>query len=390
VAKAFDVVIIGGGVMGSSTAYHLLAGGLRQRVAVIEKDPVYERASTTLSVGGVRRQFTTPANIELALYGIDFYQRFGAVMAVDGEAPDVSFRRRGYLFLAESHQWPAYERRQALWRRMGVEVHLLGPHDVARLLPGADLTGVVGGSFSPGDGFVDPYSVMQGFARKARSLGARYVHDEVTAVLTGGGAVRGVATRSGEEYAAPVVVNAAGPWAGEVACMAGVDLPVRPVRHQVFAVKCDWPGDAVIPMVIDSAGEYFRQETGGLLVTGRTNEAEPEGVNFQVDREYFVNEVWTRLAARVPALERLRLERGWAGLYEINRLDNNAVIGAHPGLVGFCFINGFSGHGLMQGPGAGLALAEIIHWGRPKTIDVRPLGYERILAGRPVLEEAFI
>lgn len=389
-AKKYDVVIIGGGVMGSSTAYHLLAAGVRDRVAVVEKDLVYERASTSLSVGGVRRQFTTPANIDMSLFGLDFYRRFGDLMVVDGERPEISFHQRGYLFLATAARWPAYERRHASWRRRGVDVQLLDRQAVGRLLPGADLNDVVGGSFSPRDGFLDPYSVLQGFVRKARALGVDFIQDEVTGVTVDGGAARGVTTRSGVEYLAPAVVNAAGPWAGEVAAMAGVELPVRPVRHQVFAVRCDWPGVVPIPMVIDSAGEYFRRETGGLLVCGRSNEHEPEGFNFQVDRAYFEAEVWPRLFARVPALERLKVERGWAGAYEVNRLDNNPVIGGHPAIKGLYFINGFSGHGMMHGPAAGMALAEIIHCGRPRTIDVTPLGYERVAAGRPLVEEAFI
>ncbi len=391
--ETFDVVIVGGGVMGSAVAYHLLNLGFSGQVAVIERDPVHTKASTGLSAGGIRQQFATAVNVNLSRYSVEFYEHFSERLTVDGQCPAINFVQAGYLFLANDLNWPELRRRYELQKQLGVEVRLLTPADIAAMVPDISLEGIVGGVFGPRDGFLDPYAVMQGFEQKARALGARYLTDEVTAIRTSGGPtprVTGVGTATHGDIAADVVVNAAGAWAGELAKTAGVELPVVPLRRQIYICKPPKPLPYQLPMVVDPSGVYFRPETGGRILIGKSREDEPAGFNFQWDRQWFFAEVWPELAQRVPLFETLGLESGWAGLYDENPQDHNAIIGEHPDLKGFYLINGFSGHGMMQGPGAGLALAELILYGEYRTIDVSALSPARFRAGNLVREDAVI
>lgn len=384
-----DVVIIGGGVMGSSVAYHLKVQGFAGRVVVLERDPTYQRASTALSVGGIRQQFGTEVNIRLSRWSVGFYETFADTMAVDGERPDIQFRQCGYLFLATERGWEVLKRRHALQRALGAEVELLDPSEILRIVPDLNLEGIVGASFGRRDGYLDPYSVMQAFARKAKSLGASYAVDEVVAIDRVGGRVAGVRTGRGDRIAAGVVVNAAGPWSGEVARLAGVSLPVEPVRRQVYVAAPARPFAYDLPLTIDPTGLYFRSETGGRVLCGRSDEADPHAFDWSWDRDGFLA-LWPLLARRLPACESLQLERGWAGLYDMNVVDHNAIVGEHPGRRGFYCITGFSGHGLQQAPAAGCGLAELIRTGRYEGVDLAPLGVERFQTGQLVLEEAVI
>lgn len=384
-----DVVIIGGGVMGSSVAYHLKVQGFAGRVVVLERDPTYQRASTALSVGGIRQQFGTEVNIRLSRWSVGFYETFADTMAVDGERPDIQFRQCGYLFLATERGWEVLRRRHALQRALGAEVELLDPSEILRIVPDLNLEGIVGASFGRRDGYLDPYSVMQAFARKAKSLGASYAVDEVVAIDRVGGRVAGVRTGRGTRIAAGVVVNAAGPWSGEVARLAGVSLPVEPVRRQVYVAAPARPFAYDLPLTIDPTGLYFRSETGGRVLCGRSDEADPHAFDWSWDRDGFLA-LWPLLARRLPACESLQLERGWAGLYDMNVVDHNAIVGEHPGRRGFYCITGFSGHGLQQAPAAGCGLAQLIRTGRYEGVDLTPLGVERFQTGHLVLEEAVI
>ncbi|MDI3298298.1 MAG: FAD-dependent oxidoreductase [Bacillota bacterium] len=384
-----DVVIIGAGAMGSSLAYHLKASGFAGEVLVVERDLARERSSTGLSAGGVRQQFGTAVNIRLARASVEFYERWQEHMAVGGEAPDIAFRQQGYLFLADAQLWPVLERRFELQRSLGVEVRKLSPGEIPELLPEVNLEGLAGATYCPRDGFLDPYAVMRGFEGKARELGVRFLEEEVTGVLRAGGRVEGVQLRSGARVEAPVVVDAAGAWAGEVARLAGVELPVAPVRHTIFVARSARRPERPLPFTILPSGLYFREERPGVILLGKSLPEDPEAFDFTADRAPF-EALWIELAERVPFFEQLRLERLWSGLYEMNKQDANALIGEHPDLRGFFVIAGFSGHGMMQAPAAGRALAELIRHGRFLTIDVSDLSPARFREGRLVLEEAVI
>jgi glycine/D-amino acid oxidase-like deaminating enzyme len=247
----------------------------------------------------------------------------------------------------------------------------------------------VGGTFGPRDGYLDPYGVLMGFRKKAASLGACYISDEVTAVKTARGKIAGLQLASGEVLHSKVAVNAAGPWAGEISRMVGIELPLAPVNRQVFAVKPEVSMDRALPLVIAPSDLYFRSETGGLILVGRSMEEDETGFGFRWDWKRFTDWLWPELARIVPAFEKLKMVRGWAGLYEVNRLDSNAILGAWPELEGFYLINGFSGHGLQQSPAAGRYLAELI-LGRSPTLDLSVFAPRRILENRPLGEGAVV
>lgn len=389
-SSRFDVLIIGGGIMGSSIAYHLKKDGFEGTVAVFEKDSTYEFSSTTLSAGGVREQFSTEVNIRISQYSIDFYEKFDEAMAVNGEKAHAEFRQRGYLFLASETNWPLIEKNYHFQKRLGANVNLLSVEEALRIIPHLNPKGLVGASFGRRDGYLDPYGTLQGFIKKARSLGVRYVNDEVTGILRDRSQVNGVTTRKGDKYTGAVIVNAAGPWAAEVGKMAGADLPVDPVRRMVFVFQPSEIFSYDLPLVIDVTDLYFRHETGKVIMTGKSILNEPPGFNFKVDNGFFNQTMWPILADRIPVFDRLKLIKGWSGLYEINRLDSNALLGEYPGLKGFYMAIGFSGHGLQQAPAVGKAMSELIRLGRYETIDVSPLNYERVISGKLVIEEEVV
>jgi glycine/D-amino acid oxidase-like deaminating enzyme len=388
--RNFDLLIIGGGVMGSSLAYHLASGGFSGRMGIFEKDPSYEKASTVLSVGGIRRQFSTEVNVRLSQYSLAFYQEFGERMEVNGVRPEIDFKPRGYLFLGSEKNWPILVRHQAFQKSLGVETRLLNIDETLGLIPDLNPEDLVGSSYSAGDGYMDPHSVLQGFVKKARSMGVEYLHQEVVEILRRGERLEGVKTKDGTTYFSSSIVNTAGPYAGEVGRMAGIEIPVVPVRRMVYLVKPPRLFDYDLPLVIDTSGVYFLHETGKQILTGRSRKEEPPGFNFQWERSYFNETIWPSLAHRVPLFDEMKVLSGWAGLYEVNQWDSNGIIGEHPEVRGFYMAVGFSGHGFQQAPAVGKALSEWIRLGRYETVDVRPLGYERILEGRKVLEEEVI
>jgi len=388
--RTFDLLIIGGGVMGSSIAYHLSNDGFDGRIGVFEKDPTYERSSTVLSVGGIRRQFSTEVNVRIGQYSLSFYKEFGKLMEVEGERPEIDFKPRGYLFLGSEKNWPILVKHQAFQKSLGVETQLLDVKETLQLIPDLNTEDLVGSSFSAGDGYMDPHSGLQGFVRKARSLGVEYIHQEVMEILRKGDQLEGIKTKDGTTYFSTSIINAAGPYAGEVGKMAGIDIPVVPVRRMVYLVKPPRPFEYELPLVIDTSGVYFLHETGRQILTGKSRKEEPPGFNFNWDRNYFQEVIWPSLAHRIPLFDQLKVVSGWAGLYEMNQWDSNGIIGEHPVVQGFYMAVGFSGHGFQQAPAVGKALSEWVRLRRYETIDVSPLGYDRILEGRKVLEEEVI
>jgi len=388
--RTFDLLIIGGGVMGSSIAYHLANDGFKGRIAAFEKDPTYEKASTLLSVGGIRRQFSTEVNIRLSKHSLAFYREFGERMEMGGDRPEIDFKPRGYLFLGSEKNWPILVRHQAFQKSLGVDTQLLNVKETLQLIPDLNKEDLVGSSFSAGDGYMDPHSVLQGFVRKARHLGVEYIHQEVVEILRKGDRLEGVKTKDGKTYFSSSIVNAAGPYAGEVGKMAGIEIPVVPVRRMVYLVKPPRLFNYDLPLTIDTSGVYFLHETGRQILTGKSRKEEPPGFNYVWDRNYFQEAIWPSLAHRIPLFDELKVVSGWAGLYEVNQWDSNGIIGEHPEVRGFYMAVGFSGHGFQQAPAVGRALSELIRLGQYETIDIRPLGYERILEGRKVLEEEVI
>ncbi|MEP6502777.1 MAG: FAD-binding oxidoreductase [Betaproteobacteria bacterium] len=387
-----DVVIVGGGVMGCSVAYHLKLLAPELGVLVIERDPRYVAASSALSASSIRQQFSSPVNIALSQYGFRFLSEAGDRLAVTGERPDVGLVERGYLYLATAAGAESLRELNALQRGCGADVALLAPDALAARFPWLATHDLALGSLGlHGEGWFDGYALLQALRRKAKALGAGFLHAEVTGLEMSAGRVAAVDCGDGRRIACGELVNAAGPQAGHVARLAGVELPVVPMRHGVFVFECR---DALadVPLVIDPCGLWFRPEGARRFLVGAPprDPASPDNATLEVDHAQFDDELWPALAHRVPAFEAIRRTSAWAGFYEMNTFDHNAIIGRVPDVANLLLINGFSGHGLQQAPAAGLALAEILVHGAAGTIDVSPLAFDRIAAGRPVRERNVI
>jgi len=369
-----DVVIVGGGIMGMSTAYHLAQRGCR-RVVVLERGEMFGLGSTGLNAGGVRHQFSSPVNIELSKLSIGMMERFA-----DEMEQEVALRRCGYLFLLDSQSdLDRFRSNVELQNRHDVPSRIVDADAVARLVPEADLTGIIGGAWCPRDGLVDPHGLLQGYVSQARKLGAALrTHAPVTAIDRAGASVHRVVTTNGV-IETPVVVIAAGPWSAQVGALAGIDLPIEPIRRQI-AVTNPMPGlRADFPFVIDfSRALYFHREGAGIL-TGMSNREERAGFDTTVDEGWRLTHL-ENAVARLPMLADADLLAEWAGLYEVTP-DDQPILGRLPHADGIFVVAGFSGHGLMHGPGAGLLMAEEILDGRAHTIDIDPLRWDRFASG---------
>jgi len=381
------IVIVGGGIMGSSTAYHLALAGLGADTVVIEPDPTYEFAATPRAVGGIRQLFSVPENIRQSQYGHEFYADFETRMAVDGEPAHIDLRRHGYMFLGSG----AEDARvlEANWRIQtgeGARVLLLDGNGVKERFPSLETDDIDAAVLSPDDGFMDPHSALMGFRRKAVSLGIEYVQDRVVGLEASRTKVERVVLESGRVLDADVVVNAANCWAPDICAMVGMKVPVVPMRRMNFFYTCRAEFEPLPLTRHISQGVSFRPEGAGFL-SGRTNLAEPSGFNWDVDYDWFDSMIWPGLARRVKAFEAVKLGRCWAGHYDQNTLDGNAIIGPWVGgLENFHVACGFSGHGLQHAPAVGRALKELIVDGGWLTLDLSRLSYRRVLDGMPLAE----
>jgi sarcosine oxidase subunit beta len=363
-----EVAIIGGGIMGVSAAYHLAQKGSTD-IVILEKD-LLAQASTGLSAGGIRQQFSHPANIRLSQEAVRVFERFEELFGVDME-----FQQVGYLFLAQSQEvWQEFLANVEVQRQYKVPVETLSPAEIHYRWPYLNVEDLCGGTFCGEDGYADPYMAAMGFANAARRLGVRIEEQtKVTAIQIEGGRVRGVETTKGA-ISAPVAINVAGPWGGEVARMAGFDLPVKPYRRQVFMTEAIDNLPKPVPMILDiEPAFYFRGEGPGLIL-GMSDKNEPS--SFSVHTDYaFMEMVIDAAVHRAPLLEEAECMRGWGGLYAITP-DDNPIIGALPGAEGYYCAIGFSGHGFQQAPTVGRILSELILDGET-SFDLSPFAHDR-------------
>lgn len=383
------LAIIGGGAIGSAIAYFTLRdSAFHGTVTVLERDPTYARASSALSASSIRQQFSTPVNIQIGRFGIEFLRESQRHLAVDGDAPALGLVEPGYLFLASVAGRAILESNHATQRAHGADVALLEPQALQARFPWLSIEGIAAGSLGlTGEGWFDGYSLLQGFRRKARSLGARFLTAEAVGFATSQRRIDAVKLADGTELPCDIAVNAAGPWAAGPARWLGFDLPVRAKRRSVFVFTCP---DSVhdCPLVIDPSGVYFRPEGDRQFICGMSPDPanDPDDLPLDPEPDLFEETIWPVLAHRVPAFEALRQTRAWAGYYEMNTFDHNAIVGLHPEWTNLVLANGFSGHGMQQSPAVGRGVAELIVHGGYRTLDLAPLGFERISSGRPLIE----
>lgn len=396
-----DILIVGGGAIGSAAAYFLRCHPQAPSVTVVEPDPTYALASTPRATGGVRRLFSCPENIQMSVASMDFFQHWHAHVAVDDgaghTAPDLGWKEGGYLFVVDDRAAAIVERNAERQRANGVDVRLLDRSDLARRFPSIRNDDLTLAAWTPGDGWLDPNAVLQGLRKKAQHLGAVYVKDKVTGISmhdsanlqSQRGRASHVQLESGDTLKAGTMINAAGAWAGQVCALIGMPLPVVPMRRFEHYVEIEATLEP-LPLIKDLDRLVCRPEGRGYSV-GLVNSSEPPGYVFDTDPAYFESVVWPALAWRLPAFEALKLKSEWSGLYDENTLDGNMILGNWAGEVeNFYVAAGFSGHGLMHAPAAGRALAELILEGGYRTLDLARMDYRRVQSGQAVREEGII
>ena len=381
----YDVVIIGGGIVGSSTAYYLRKNGFKGSVAIIEKDPSYKQSCTALSWGGIRRQFSTPENIKLSEFGLKLVRNLKQEFGPDA---DIGFKEQGYLVLASEASVLVLEENAKLQQSMGADTVLMRGDELAARFPYMNFEGIAAASFGrTGEGWFDPYQFMNLIRKAAIAKDITFINAEVLSI---GDDIKTLTLSNGEKISAGAIVNAAGTAAGAVAAMVGFDLPVSAAKRYVYVVDCPSAPDTLRkgPLTFDVNGIYFRPEGRNFLWGYTPTEAEePQSKDWEMDYSWFEEKIWPLAAERVRAFEAVKLVGNWVGHYDYNWFDQNGIIGRHPTLENVYFGNGFSGHGIQQGPATGNAIAELICFGEYRTIDVSALGVERIAANKPLFEK---
>jgi glycine/D-amino acid oxidase-like deaminating enzyme len=385
----FEVVIVGGGLVGSATAYFLARNpDFKGRVLVLERDKTYREAASALSTSGFRQQFSTPVNIRLSQFSIDFIREANRWLEVDGASPGIAPDEAGYLYLGGADAVAAFTANNQLQRSLGADVVLLEPAELRRRFPWLNVDDVAIGSLGlSGEGWMDAYLLLTAFRNKARSLGAEYRYEEVVGLVQEADRTFRVRLNSGASLTADHVVNAAGTRAPLIAGWLGIEVPVAPVKQTVYRFESPFSCGNV-PFMFTPDGLFFRRE-GADYLCGLGIGAHPavvELTDFEVDYAAFDAAVWPRLAQRVAGFEALRLKRSWAGQYDMSLYDHNPFIGPVAGHPQFYLATGFSGHGMMQSPGVGCALSELVIHGEYRSLDLADLSHSRLEKQQAALE----
>jgi FAD-dependent oxidoreductase domain-containing protein 1 len=390
-----DVVIVGGGVVGSSAAWQLRQDGFTGRILIVERDSSYRRASSYLAMGGIRQQFCTAVTVQMVQFSVRLWKVFDEQLGTPQSRPRAWFRKRGYLFLADAAAAAKLLKRYEEERRAGAEVTILSVNDLRDAFPDVRLDDIVFGVMGPEDGYANPREVLAGFRGAAEASGVEYLVDEVVSLTRDRNRATGVALASSRQISAGHVVNAAGPWAGRLAAMAGLSVPVEPMRQVLFrcALPYTWPYR--FPMLIDPGGVHWRHDDPvddsgrDAIILAFTNWSERIGENLETDEARWARDFYPAMVNRLPALKHVSDVTSWAGLYEMTP-DHNPVLGLHPALDGFIFANGFSGHGLMMSPATGKIVSELIRLGRSESFDIAVFAPDRFERGALVHDAATI
>ncbi len=376
-----DIVIVGGGVIGSSIAYFLATNPDHSgSITVVEKDPTYVNCSTTRSLGSIRQQFSTPENVMISTFGFEFLVNSGELLEIEGERPDVNLVQSSYLILANPERVDRLRSAHHTQIECGARVRFMDSTELSERFAWLNTDGIAAGCQGiHREGWFDPYSLLMAFRKKSIALGVRYLEDEVVDVRIENDRVREVTLLSKMRISCDSMVNAAGPAAGAFASKSGVDLPVSPRKRCVFSFKAAAPVEN-LPLIADPAGVYVRPEGDGYLCGWTPSENDPDPVDDSLDVDYdiFEEKIWPVLAHRIPQFDTLRLQQAWAGHYDFNSFDHNAILGAHPVITNYFMATGFTGHGIQQSPAVGRAMSELITYGDYQSLDLSRLNYARI------------
>jgi FAD-dependent oxidoreductase domain-containing protein 1 len=389
-AESYDIVIAGGAAIGASIAYHAMArSDFKGRVLVIEPDPSLARAASALSAASIRQQFSSAVNIRASLFGIEFLRQANELLAVDGEAPDIGLHEGGYLFLATPAGAPILAENHALQTALGADIVKFDPVGLKTQFPWLNVDDLAAGSWGrTGEGWFDGYGLAQAFRKKARASGVEFRKAAVSSLEMASGSIVAVVLDDGSRVSCGHLAIAAGTGARKLVRQSGFDIPVHAKKRMIFTFDCREKLEK-FPLLIDPTGVYCRPEgTGFIGGTSPPADADPDADDdFEVDYEFFDAHVWPVLAARVPAFEAIKRGRAWAGHYDMNLFDHNALVGAVPGTSNVWLANGFSGHGLQQSPAVGRGLAELIVAGRFQTLDLSDLAPQRLIDRHPLVEK---
>lgn len=391
---SYDVVIIGGAIMGSSTAWFLTDNpDFNGSVLVVERDPSYEACSTAHTNSCMRQQFSETLNVRISQFAADFVKNLREYIG-DERVPDQVIQSYGYMYLADNDTFAATLREnQKIQRAAGAETEVLSPAEIEERYPFYMVDDIVAGSINLKDeGYWDGGNVFDWWRRSARSRGVEYIDNEVAAITRAGGRVESVTLASGEVISVGQVVNASGPRAVRTAKMAGLDVPVEPRKRFTWIFSAEQPLDRDLPLTIDPSGVHFRQDGPETYLAGCPADPDPavDYDDFRMDHSRWETHVWPIIATRIPQFEAIKVVTEWTGHYAYNTFDHNAIIGPHPDVENFIFLNGFSGHGLQQSPAMGRGTAEWLTYGEYRALDLTPFNYARIPEGRPIIEKAVI
>jgi len=395
--KSYDVVIIGGAIMGSSTAWFLSDNAdFDGSVLVVEKDPTYQACSTAHTNSCMRQQFSTELNVRISQFAAEFVTNMRDYMGGDPRVPELGIQNYGYMYLADTEAFASVlTENQALQRSCGAETQLMSASEISAAYPFYNVDDIVLGSINTKDeGYWDGGTVFDWFRRSARERGVEYIDNEVVAIArgAGGNTVESVTLKSGEVISCGQLVNASGPRAARTAAMAGIDVPVEPRKRFTWIFTAEQPLDQELPLTIDPTGVHFRQDGPTTYLAGCPADPDPavDYDDFGMDHARWQDHVWPIVATRIPQFEAIRVVTEWAGHYAFNTFDQNAILGPHPEVENFVFLNGFSGHGLQQSPAMGRGTAEWLTYGEFRSLDLSPFRYDRIVANTPIVEKAVI
>lgn len=397
VKNSYDVIIVGGAIMGSSTAWFLTDNDdFNGSVLVVERDPTYENCSTSHTNSCMRQQFSTELNVRVSQFAADFVNNIRSYMGGDERVPELSVQSFGYMYLADNHDFADVLREsQKVQLDAGAETQLMTADEIKTRYPFYNVDDIVLGSINlVNEGYWDGATVFEWWRRQARERGVEYISNEVVSMQknANGTRVESVTLASGEVISCGQVLNASGPRASRTAAMAGIELPVEPRKRFTWIFKAEQPLDQDLPLTIDPSGVHVRENGGGTYQCGGHSDVDPsvEYDDFAVDQSLWENHVWPVVASRIPQFESIRLTNEWGGHYSMNTFDHNAIMGPHTEVENFIFLNGFSGHGLQQSPAMGRGTAEFLTYGEYRSLDMTPFNFERIVRKDPIPEKAII